>query len=115
PPLCCRALQIPSRQQDLALARRDFALLVRHCPAARALLEETAFEWLDLNHEEIRLHGTLVVLGNGVVRDEIAGREQRRFARFLRTERFEIEQHSSSCFLDRAIERDTAPFTTIDR
>src|SRR5262249_3169793 len=70
-------LQVPRRQQDLALTRGDRALLIAHAATAarRLLLREAPLERLYLHHEQIGFRALLVILGDRVIRDEVARHE----------------------------------------
>ena len=72
-------LQVPRGQQDLALTLRDGVLLVATAAAAAAAagltLREAPLERLHVNEEEVGLNGLLPIFRDGVVRDDVAGRQ----------------------------------------
>ena len=91
------ALQIPRREQDLALPLRDRALLVAHAAAAAAAalrLREAPLERLHLHHEQIGLHAS--ACDPSPRRSTRPGRPARAAARLLaspaRAELFQSQQ-----------------------
>ena len=113
------ALQIPRRQQDLALPLRDRALLVAHAaavavPALR--LQEATLERLHLDHEEVGLHRRLAIFRHRVVRDEVARHEPLRLLlHLLRTQLFEVQERFALTALRAATHGHGLPFAAVHR
>src|SRR5690606_15738637 len=73
--------QVPRRDENLPLAARDLVLLAAGPAAASAAglapLREAALERLDLDEIQVALGRPAPVLGDDVIRDQIAGLEAR--------------------------------------
>ena len=72
--------QVPGRDEDFLLPARDLVLLLPAAAAAAAAaalaLREAAVERLHLDEEQVGLHLAAAILGDGVVRNDVAGLER---------------------------------------